>query len=1163
MSAVDNSAAVSAAIDSKFLDKQSRTIGTYGLETMARLISFKVLIVGCGGVGIESAKNLALAGVHTIILCDPKRAEAKDMGVNFAVTDAALHAGLTRAEASQRFVSELNPNVRVRVVEALSEVVVSQVNAVVYTSAAMDITMTTLTKWNTYCHTHSPTISFIFAFQGGVLGSVFADHGDCFTVKDPDGRPMIQKSILEVVTKHDKTGAAYTRIRYETPEGQTPGALRDYTRVKFTEVKGLCQSDGKSVNNAVFDGVVCTSDPRDTVRIYPSLESQGYSAYVSGGFLHELKEVQQVHFRTLKEALMSPGQFVSVSPMMDGSEESQSHLVLLALLRFAEKHGRLPQLHNAKEAGELVALGRIINNENRVAKARLNEEPHMMFLAPEKKEFPPRPAPPPPPTPLHVDAIDESFVRTEALLATAELQPLCAFFGAVVAQEIVKITGKYTPICQWFHFSCATMLPSGAMYPISDEYKPRNSRYDHLIAMLGKTFQEKLGNLRVFMVGCGALGCENIKNFALCGVACGPKGSFVVTDNDRIEVSNLSRQFLFREENVGQSKSAAAAARMRVINKDACINPRQDYVGASTEHVYHDHFWSELDVVVNALDNMETRLYVDQQCVKYNKILVEAGTMGTGGNVDIVVPGKTTSYADGGAADASGGIPMCTLRNFPYIFDHCIEWARAQFDDLFVSPMQTAEQLLEDPVAFTERVQKELNAAQSAGERLSLVEKHLGSVRMLQKTLSILVDGVDMEKCVQCAWEVMFHLFRDRILDLQRSFPRNAKKKNGDDFWSGHRKYPTALQVDPKTITSNPDVVEFLISTTNLFACMYGLHPPKHEARFNDEKNRWMQQYRAQGWLNSVISKRDVPAYQPGAVEGLDDDLLVTVDRHDTAKAEGSKDEQLHQMLKSIVAMAKRCNKTKAAALEFEKDDDDNFHIDFVTAASNLRALNYEIPTQERMKIKLVAGKIIPAIATTTSAVTGLALIEYFKALQGSDVSCLRNGMIDVGTNNYVLFERDTPIKNRTKIVSTYLPEQDYTYKKKIVRLPEGFTKYDTIEVPVTKRTTVQEFATALEKQLNALRPVGTEALCEVVGIGVGKGMLWNGSRKHANANLSLMEVIEKQKLAEAGGKLPQPFWQNRIQFCELSVTVSMDDEEDGVDEVDVETAMIRLCITQ
>jgi len=68
---------------------------------------------------------------------------------------------------------------------------------------------------------------------------------------------------------------------------------------------------------------------------------------------------------------------------------------------------------------------------------------------------------------------------------------------------------------------------------------------------------------------------------------------------------------------------------------------------------------------------------------------------------------------------------------------------------------------------------------------------------------------------------------------------------------------------------------------------------------------------------------------------------------------------------------------------EFEKDDDTNFHIDFIHAAANLRARNYRLEECDKFKSKMIAGKIVPAIATTTSTIVGSVCIELVKYIQG------------------------------------------------------------------------------------------------------------------------------------------------------------------------------------
>merc|ERR1719244_1541832 len=173
-------------------------------------------------------------------------------------------------------------------------------------------------------------------------------------------------------------------------------------------------------------------------------------------------------------------------------------------------------------------------------------------------------------------------------------------------------------------------------------------------------------------------------------------GKIIVTDMDTIEKSNLNRQFLFRPWDINKLKSQTAAQVVTKMNPGIKVEARQDRVGPETEDVYNDDFFEGLDGVINALDNVEARMYMDRRCVYYRKPLLESGTLGTKGNTQVVLPNVTESYSSS-RDPPEKSIPICTLKNFPNAIEHTLQWARDQFEGLFKNTADSCNQYITDP----------------------------------------------------------------------------------------------------------------------------------------------------------------------------------------------------------------------------------------------------------------------------------------------------------------------------------------------------------------------------------------------------------------------------------------------------------------------------------
>ena len=154
------------------------------------------------------------------------------------------------------------------------------------------------------------------------------------------------------------------------------------------------------------------------------------------------------------------------------------------------------------------------------------------------------------------------------------------------------------------------------------------SRYTQQIEVegFGEETQATLRVGRVLIIGAGGLGTPVATLLAAAGV-----GSITIIDPDRVEVTNLHRQFQFTPSDVGAFKAAVLAERLKVQNPDVQLQAiNEPFTGA------HSAMVVEYDVVCDCTDNLEARLAIDGACGKHGKPLVFAAAQGWEGYVTVL-----------------------------------------------------------------------------------------------------------------------------------------------------------------------------------------------------------------------------------------------------------------------------------------------------------------------------------------------------------------------------------------------------------------------------------------------------------------------------------------------------------------------------------------------
>ena len=157
-------------------------------------------------------------------------------------------------------------------------------------------------------------------------------------------------------------------------------------------------------------------------------------------------------------------------------------------------------------------------------------------------------------------------------------------------------------------------------------------RYKRQMMLFGDEGQERLKNAHIFIAGAGGLGSPISIYLAVAGI-----GRLTVVDNDVVDQSNLNRQILHYDRDIGRKKTDSAEEKLRAINPDITVRVIDATIDASNATM----LVGDADGIVDAMDNYPTRYILNEVAIEKNIPLFHGGIRGFYGQATTIIPKKT------------------------------------------------------------------------------------------------------------------------------------------------------------------------------------------------------------------------------------------------------------------------------------------------------------------------------------------------------------------------------------------------------------------------------------------------------------------------------------------------------------------------------------------
>ena len=1054
----------------------SRTIITYGLETVKKISALKVFIFGLRGLGIEVAKNIILNGCQEVSIYDPNIVKINDLGSNFYLSEEDV-GKKRRDEACIKKLAELNPYITISQsnIEQKKDIkeyidkfceAIKRFNVVVITELQ---TMFFIAQIDNFCRNNN--IKLIYSFCFGLVGYIFVDFGVFHIIDDENGKET-GTYLIKSISK-DKEGT----VVIDNIQGTNNLNIGDGDYVRFKDVEGMVE-----LNDAKKDFMIRLED----FQTFKIGDTSQFSDYIKGGVAYQIKKpvCKQYFDFGLRSAIISdPMHKFNPADYTKKGRPELLYLILTGIHDYYVSHEyKLPELNNQEQADEICKKVKEMYDSTKEQKIPWYAE---------------------------IQDFDEKLVKNVIKWSAANVQPVCGFFGGIVAQEIIKATGKYIPIDQWF---IQDFLEVTENIKDDADRKLKNCRYDDQIAIFGNEIQDKIHKTNIFMIGAGATGCEFLKNFGMMGFCTDKDAKFVVTDNDNIEISNLNRQFLFRKKDVGKSKSLVAIKSVKEMNPEFNGEGLQLKICSETDNVFNEDFWNKQDIVIFAVDSAEARNYIDSKIIYFQKPAIDSGTLGIKARSQVIIPHQTLTYADtkSNSPTTQTKIPMCTLRHFPSLIQHCIEWSRDCFSGYFGDKINTIKLFFSDYDTFKQDIYKKGSP-----------KYQLDSLNDIKIFIDMIVKK-DLKKICEYAVDEYTTNFDHKIQQLLISYPPDYKDKNGNDFWVGSKKLPHPIPYNPE----DDLCLEYVYKLVFILSHALGIEFSKEE--MNKENIKQITKGIKIKEMNKDFEKIDINKEEEDEKNKQNNNQPqqnteeLTIEQIEKNSEEQKKaKEKLEEIFKELDTMKKDdYDFNKICPEEFEKDHDENGHIDFINAGANLRARNYNIDKCDRNITKKIAGNIIPTIITTTATVAGTASMQLYTLLQTHERKYFRNCFMTLSNAFFFFSEPLEPVK---------MVDEEYSERTRgpIKAIPEGWNIWDTIEIkgPKTCGELIDEFKNKYNVNVDMLAGNGElflnllfESAKKKLGLKI-EDVYETSKKKKIEKNYLLIQIFGNVPKTEIGGK--------------------------------------------